>query len=342
MKIGSIIILLLLAIAGYGQSVKYDRESLSKDLSFIVEKIKKAHNNPFTCCTEAEFDQETEAIRQQLKDSMEVKEFIALVNPLFKKLDDEHARIFAPGTLKTQRKEMAKSKNQSDLLHYEKAGKMGVLTINSFLVSQDVTLKAWNHKIDSIFSRIHKDKVRKLVIDISHNTGGNSTVGDILIAYFSDKEYKTYSLTWKRSDEYLALMKQYGWQVPAYEKLECGEYLTSFSKTNKPQDNPVRFRGEVWLAVGKKTFSSAMIFATVVKDNQLARLIGEQPEQGHPNHFGEMVFLQTPALGVEFGFGVKRFIRPSGQLENNVLEPDKKVDLSKIKTASDWKPYLRK
>lgn len=226
-------------------------------------------------------------------------------------------------------------------MKYEKFKNVGILTIEHFIVGQGITMDMWKKCIDSLAVQIQKDKIKKLLIDVSRNGGGNSKVGELLIAYFCHQPYRTYSCTWRRSDEYVDFMKSMGQGYRPYESLGCGEYYIVSSKMVQPRMKTKPFRGKLWVAVGDRTFSSVIIFATLIKDNKLACLIGETPREGHPNHFGEMIILKTPKTGLNFGFGVKQFIRPSGELENNLLEPDVRIDPSKIKMASDWLPYLK-
>ena len=59
--------------------------------------------------------------------------------------------------------------------------------------------------------------------------------------------------------------------------------------------------------VGNNTFSSAIMVATIVKDNHIATLIGQEPANGHPDHFGEMYGSSTPNAKLKLQFGVKEW-----------------------------------
>lgn len=339
-----ITILLLLLSPGYGQDIKYFKKAdLEKDLLFIAEKIRNVQNAPFLYCKEEDFDQAIKRIQNELPDSMTVIEFCKVVEPLLKMSGDEHARILS-GDINKLFKKTKKTAMSSVLsgIEYEKFGKTGILTVKHFMIGQGVTIEMWQRCIDSLATEIRKDRIRKLLIDVSNNRGGSSKVGDLLIAFFCHRPYRSYSFTWRRSDEYLNFMKSLNWNNSQYEALKNGEYFKFPSRLIPPEKNIEPYRGKLWVAVGENTFSSAIIFATLIKDNKLAYLIGETPRKGHPNHFGEMIFLKTPCTGVNFGFGVKNFIRPSGEIDNNILEPDMKIDISKVKTAADWVPYLKR
>ena len=99
------------------------------------------------------------------------------------------------------------------------------------------------------------------------------------------------------------------------------------SQTITPEKNPHQFKGKTYVVVGKNTFSSAMMFAVTILDNKLAKVVGEIPDKGHPNHFGELIKFTTPNTNLDFLFGVKEWIRPAGKIEPNKLIPQKIIEL---------------
>lgn len=219
-------------------------------------------------------------------------------------------------------------KTDPQRITYENINGTGYFEINTFVVDDKNSLSDWRTKIDSIFKVIKSEQVNTLFIDISKNGGGNSQVGNIIIDYFSDQSYKTYSGRWKKSQEYADYLKKAGSPNPEYEKLKDGEVMPLKSSTVTPGKNPNRFNGRTYVVVGENTFSSAIMFAVTILDNKLATVIGESPSKGHPNHFGELIAFKTPNTQLTFIFGVKEWIRPSGVLENNQLVPDIKINLS--------------
>ena len=72
-----------------------------------------------------------------------------------------------------------------------------------------------------------------------------------------------------------------------------------------------------------------MMFATIVKDNHIATLIGQTPQNGHPDHFGEVYNTTLPNSKIGLRFGVKEWIRPAGKIADNNLRPDITIDLNK-------------
>lgn len=165
-----------------------------------------------------------------------------------------------------------------------------------------------------------------MIIDISQNGGGNSTVGNILIDYFSNKSYITYSNNFRVTQDYKDNAKALGYYDEYLNNYTNDTLITYKGSKHKPTKNFNRYNGKVYILVGEKTFSSAMMFATIVLDNKLASIIGESPINSHPNHFGEIISYQTPNTKLNFVVSVKEWIRPSGKRKNNKLEVEIKLN----------------
>lgn len=211
------------------------------------------------------------------------------------------------------------------MVSYTRYGDAGYINACSFSTHSDSEFNAVKHTIDSIFVQVQKDNIQTLVIDVSKNSGGNSSVGDVIINQFYDKPYRTYQCNWRRSDEYLQLLKKWGFNDDHYAQMKPGEVLHFDADSVYSGDNEHRFKGKVYVLVGNGTFSSAMMFATIIKDNHIATLAGQMPKDGHPTHFGELYNNQTPNTHLPFRFGVKEWIRPAGKTGENVLMPDVQV-----------------
>ena len=216
----------------------------------------------------------------------------------------------------------------SDHITYHAYGSTGYIQACSFSVHSDAGMDSLRTKIADIFRQVRTDSVRSLVIDVSHNGGGNSEVGEAIIGYITARPYRDYQCNWKRSDEYLKLMTSWGFHDAVYTNEHPGKVLhLEAGMIAPPHDLADRFKGKVYVLIGSGTFSSAIQFATVVKDNHIAVLAGETPREGHPNHFGELYSVDLPQSGIAVRFGVKEWIRPAGKTAKNILEPDIPVRL---------------
>lgn len=215
-----------------------------------------------------------------------------------------------------------------DYVYYEKIGDAGYVNACSFNVPHQ-DLDAVQRRIDTIYEQVKADAPKYLFIDVSKNSGGQSVVGSMLIDGFNGKPYRGYSVDFRRSESYIRLLKSWGMDAPDYYKAANeGDLIHIGGDTVRPDERPGRFAGKVFIVVGNGTFSSAMMFATIIKDNQLATIVGETPTLGHPNKFGEMYNTALPNTKVRLLFGVKRWLRPSGDTKNNQLFPDLPVTLT--------------
>jgi hypothetical protein len=215
------------------------------------------------------------------------------------------------------------------LLSYRKISETGYINACSFGARGKAAFDAYERAADSLFLLAKKDGVKRIVIDVSRNTGGNSALGDFLIKQFYNGEYLSYRMSWRRSNEYLDLIKSWGINNEDYERLKPGEVM--HSGPDKPWMQGVKdpFRGKVYIMIGSGTFSSAIMFATIIKDSKLAQLIGEEPQEGHPTHFGEMYGTELPNTKLSLRFGVKEWIRPLGKEVGNRLTPDIFIPLNR-------------
>ncbi|MCC8424797.1 S41 family peptidase [Mucilaginibacter sp. UR6-11] len=219
---------------------------------------------------------------------------------------------------------------QDHEITYTRYGNAGYLNASSFYVGDDRQLDSLKKQLSGMFKQMKVDGVTSLFIDVSRNSGGNSAVGDALIGHFYDKPYRNYQCNFRRSDEYLNLLRSWGFNDEAYAREAPGKLIHSESSESYPPANdPDRFKGKVYVIVGNGTFSSAMMFATVIKDNHIATLAGQIPAEGHPNHFGELYNTKLPNTRLDLRFGVKEWVRPAGKTSDNVLRPDIIINVDK-------------
>lgn len=212
-------------------------------------------------------------------------------------------------------------------ISYQKFGDVGYLNACSFSIPQK-QIDSIHKKIDLVFEQIEKDNPKYLLIDVSKNSGGQSVVGRMIIDDFYDKPYRGFGSNFKRSQAYIDLLKS--WKIEAddyYKAAPEGKVFHFPPDTTFPQPKP-RYKGKVILLVGNGTFSSAMMMATWIKDNHIATIAGETPVNGHPNGFGELYQTKLPNTRINILFGVKQWIRPSGDLKDNLLKPDVEVKLT--------------
>ncbi|HEX8565261.1 MAG TPA: S41 family peptidase [Pyrinomonadaceae bacterium] len=183
-------------------------------------------------------------------------------------------------------------------------------------------LEKYKAILKDIFTQIKASGARNLIIDLRSNTGGNSTLGNALINMFNRKSIKHYSSKWKRSIQYAEELKSDGAPIPNhYLTLNPGEFYVSKAETVNPTENPLRFNGQVYVLSSKETFSSGQMFLGLVKDNKLAKIIGE--ETSTPACFpGEHYRFNLPNSRLRVMTSVKYWMTPGGCKSGRGVVPD--------------------
>lgn len=166
---------------------------------------------------------------------------------------------------------------------------------------------------------------RGLVVDLRHNGGGDSSLGDLLLAHLTDRPYRMAARKeWRASAPYRAYLKQ---RVRAWVRWLPLHYFSSFGREffGVPEGSLVvsevaaavherrepRYDGPVAFLIGPGTFSSAMMLADAVRHGRLGRLFGA-PTGGSPNGFGELYPFDLPNTRLLVTVSSARFVGASG------------------------------
>jgi hypothetical protein len=177
-------------------------------------------------------------------------------------------------------------------------------------------LEKYKALLKDVFTQIKSAGVRNLIVDVRDNRGGYSALGDALIDMFNAKPYRNWASKWKRSVFYAEELKRDDTPLPAsiiekYLAVSPGETLSSGFETITPGANALRFGGRVFILSAKKTFSSGVMFLGTIKDNRLAKIIGEETNEP-ACMFGEMSMFWLPNTRLRVSLSVKSWIPPAG------------------------------
>ncbi|VXB51079.1 S41 family peptidase [Massilia sp. 9I] len=179
-----------------------------------------------------------------------------------------------------------------------------VLTVGSFSQPDPSPFLAFTR---DAFARIRDAGVTELEIDVSRNGGGDDALWlDGLMPYLASRPYRTGSTYRARA------RAQEGAAAPVTD----GEITT----WRQPQpENPLRFGGKLSVRIGPATYSSAVLFANVMRDFGMARLIGAGGAARTTQSGGVRSF-SLPHSGLPFY--LPRFILdpPAGRVSRALLE----------------------
>ena len=189
----------------------------------------------------------------------------------------------------------------------------GYLEVTSFDVEPDV----FSDQLKSAFSQIAQDKVSALVIDIRHNTGGNTDTATELASYIANKPFRLVSqMTEKLNAENRGLFGYKGFM---------GEIIsTEWDDYVKPNTSADHFKGKVVVLIGPVSYSAAIVFATTVQDNQFGLLAGKATG-GFANQSAQGNLFNLPHSQLRAYVATRLLVRPSGNSAVSAVIPDQPV-----------------
>ena len=167
-------------------------------------------------------------------------------------------------------------------------------------------------KLNEFFALVKAHNISSIIIDLRDNMGGNARVATEFLRHINIESYYFYGVKVRNSNEN-----------------ELNEINSENSQLKNETDDNVRtFGGNIICLVANKTYSSARIFATVLKDNNIATIVGE-PTGGKPCSFGNPLRFETPNYKIKFRVSSRVFIRPDQACQDDIsLFPDVTIHIT--------------
>ena len=165
----------------------------------------------------------------------------------------------------------------------------------------------YNKAVKDMFTEVKNKNIQHVAVDIRGNGGGSDAVIGEFFRYLDFDQYKTCGLEWR-----LGFIK-----VP---------YPVNYEKNDKVND--LLFKGDFYLLTSSGTFSSGMLYAQYVKDNQIGTIIGEAPGND-PNGYGEVAYFALPNSKIFMSVSTKHFVRADQNAGTYLVEPDIACDADK-------------
>lgn len=199
----------------------------------------------------------------------------------------------------------------------------------------------FSKRLAEIFARVAVDRPRGLVIDLRQNGGGNSGLGDLLLALINHKAYRPFAERhWKVSRGCQQWYQGYAEDERKYFR----DYLAEPpGKTLVSPQSPGRrvatvnqvFFGPIAALIGPGTNSSAMILADAMKTYGIARIFG-QPTTEPANMYGEVCQATLSHSGISITAPSAFFVRADGDAaSDSPILPDVLVGGAWDGSASD-------
>ena len=182
----------------------------------------------------------------------------------------------------------------------------------------------FNATLSRFVAEVRQHKIRKVAIDLRGNPGGDSGVALAILRAFGRTPPNAFSVDVRVSPELSAAQ-------PAFDPKNMFPMLEKLGIANAPNARSYRLPGslvldflaqrlpppaqeavspvELHLLIGGGTFSSAALFAILVRDNRLGMLIGE-PTGNPPSFNASEIHLDVPHLPYFLNMSTARLIRP--------------------------------
>lgn len=200
--------------------------------------------------------------------------------------------------------------------HYFKVLEQGIGYL--YLEHFDIKPSQFEDFVDKTFEQIKAENINSLIIDIRNNPGGNTDTVTYLSRYLANKPFRLVSSLQEKLNQ-----DNRGWFD---YKGEVGEMLiTEWDEWETPMSEGIRYSGDVYLLTGSVTYSAAIVFATTLKDNGFATLVG-QSTQGFANQSGQGNLFNLPNSELRAYITTRLLVRPSGELTQQGVKPHYDVD----------------
>ena len=162
--------------------------------------------------------------------------------------------------------------------------------------------------LKNMFTEVKEKGIGNVAVDVRNNGGGNSLVINSFIKYLDTD----------------------GFYEPTYSS-RLGPFLVKsgngYKKNNREQN--LLFTGNVYVLTSIKSFSSAMMFPQMIKDNGLGKVIGKAPAND-PNGYGDVVHFYMPNSNLFMQVSYKKFHRVNQVTTEKWVEPDYLCDSDKV------------
>ena len=145
-----------------------------------------------------------------------------------------------------------------------------------------------------------------IAVDLRGNAGGDSSVASEFLTYLNINSYDTWDCDIRED-----------WKLKLCRNVKY---------VNKKKD--ITFQGNVYVATDIFTYSAAMDFAMLIKDNHLGILVGKA-SGNMPDSYGDCICFQLPNSKLLLNVSYKKWYRVDRSKSNEPIIPDIETDSSK-------------
>jgi C-terminal processing protease CtpA/Prc len=193
------------------------------------------------------------------------------------------------------------------------ADDLGYIDLSSFSDDTALTVQLWERALRDL----KKKNIKKLILDVRSNSGGDGILADQMAAYFFDEKI---------------VVGNAGYYNPA-----SGDFFMhpDDESTMVPPESDVRFKGDIAVLVGPNTASAAEFFAYNLTLQNRAKIVGYYPTAGAGGPVDQI--LMPDGVTVQFTCG--RSVDTSGKIhiEGTGVSPNIRVPINLKNLRSHFK-----
>lgn len=195
----------------------------------------------------------------------------------------------------TDENESSEIENQFVSYTIDENNDVAILTLKSCDYNDE-----YINTLKEMFQQVKLKGINNVAVDLRDNGGGSSMVANEFIKYLDTDSFGGGSLKWRHGFIVLNVKPQ---------------------DINNKKYNDLTFDGNVYILTNANSFSSSMLFAQYIKDNNLGKIVGEAPGND-PNGYGEIASLLLPNSKLYMSVSTKRFYRVNQDTDEFLVEPD--------------------
>ncbi|NLK47122.1 MAG: hypothetical protein GX297_10805 [Treponema sp.] len=180
--------------------------------------------------------------------------------------------------------------------------------------------------LSEFFNEVYDKSIKSIAVDLRGNGGGHSGVANAFLQYVDVDIYKS----WDNAVRYGPVL-----------------WKNTDVKVTNTKKAPL-FSGNLYVLTNVYSYSSAMDFAMLIKDNDLGLVIGEASGNS-PDSYGDNLYFQMPNSKLYFTVSHKKWYRINKDKAGLPIEPDyecRSADvietLYKIITTENPEEFIRR
>ncbi len=203
-----------------------------------------------------------------------------------------------------------------------------------------INSESYQSAVQRFFEEIARADVSNLIIDLRRNSGGDSAVIDAFLSHLPVTSLKRITGVQRLNETIISQVATLAKTDAAYRNLLKTLEATPSQNLSRAGDvyfdgqpgdtvaiseserlQPI-FGGDIYVLVDGETFSAAIDFAVLLRDNNLASIVGE-PVGDAPSSSGNVIRFTTPNLGISFKVSSSYYARPDPSRDPaDTLMPD--------------------